>query len=165
MRGKTGALTVSALCAAADTVLLALSMVLPAQRLALLCLSSLGVVACLCTNGRGWALGTYGVTGLLSLLLLPDKRITLAYALFCGYYPVLKLNIEGVASAVGRAALKLFIFNLALCGFYYLAHVWTALPLWVPLLAANAAFWLYDFALGKLILLYSRKIAGRIKNG
>lgn len=165
MRGTTRALTISALCAAVGTVLLALSMVLPAQRLALLCLSSLGVVASLCTNGRGWALGTYGVTGLLSLLLLSDKRIALAYALFCGYYPVLKLNIEGVASAVGRAASKLFSFNLALCGFYYLAHVTMALPLWIPLLAANAAFWLYDFALGKLILLYSRKIAGRIKNG
>ena len=165
MRSRTKSLTVSALCAALDFVFLALSLVLPAQRLALLCLSSVGVVASLCSCGSRWALGCYGVTALLSVLLLPDKSMSLAYALFCGYYPVLKLNIEGIVSAVVRVALKLFYFNLALWGFYYLANIPMALPLWIPFLAANAAFWLYDFALGKLILLYSRKIAGRIKNG
>ena len=165
MRSRTKALTLSALCAALDFVLLALSLVLPAQRLALLCLSSLGVVASLCSCGRRWALGCYGVTALLSVLLLPDKSMSLAYALFCGYYPVLKLNIESVSSAAARAALKLFYFNLALFGFFYLAHIPMALPLWILLPAANAAFWLYDFALGKLILLYLRKIAGRIDHG
>lgn len=162
---KTKALTSSALCATLGIALLALSTILPAQRLALLCLSSLGVIAALCRNGKKWALCTYGITAVLSLLLLPERSIALAYALFCGYYPVAKLKIEAVKAPLGRIMGKLLCFNLAVSLFYVLSQLLTALPLWLLFLCANGAFLLYDYALGKLIILFSRKIAGRINHG
>lgn len=164
MRGKTRALTIASLCAALGTVLLALSLVLPAQRLALLCLSSLAVVACLCENGNRWAIGTYAVTSLLSLLLLPEKGAPLAYALFCGYYPILKIKLETIPNVTLRYALKLLCFNLAFGVLLLLTAMETSLPLWALFLGANGALLLYDYALGKLIILYLRKIAGRINH-
>ena len=165
MRERTKALTLSALCAALSFVILALSMVLPAQRLALLCLSSLGAVACLCSCGGRWALGSYAVTALLSVLLLPEKSMPLAYAIFCGYYPVLKLRIEKLPAAAGRYALKLLCFNAAFAAFYYLVRLTFGLHPALLIPAANGAFLLYDYALGKLILLYIRTIHGRIEHG
>lgn len=165
MRDRTRALTLAALCSAVSTLLLLLSEVLPAQRLAMLCLSSLGVVACLCRNGSLWALGSYAVSAALSFLLLPEKSMALAYGLFCGYYPVLKLKLEGLPSRFLRYLCKLACFNLALCLFFLLAKQLPLLPLGIVALGCNGAFLLYDYALGKLILLYLRKIAGRIDHG
>ncbi len=165
MKGQTRALTVSAFCAALSTVILALGQLLPAQRLALLCVSSLGVVVSLCTNGRRWALCSYAVSAALGLLLLPEKSMPLAYALFCGYYPILKLKLEELKSAPLRYSLKLLCFNLTFAAYYFLAKLVAELPLWLLSLGANGAFLVYDYALGKLILLYSRKIAGRIDHG
>ena len=165
MKGKIRALTVSALCAALGTVILALSLLLPMQRLALLCAASLGVVASLCMNGEAWALCTYAGTALLSFLLLPEKTMPLAYGLFCGYYPVLKLKLEALSSGFGRLALKLLCFNAAFAVFYVLIRLTVAFPLGVLVAIANGAFLLYDYALGKLILLYIRKIGRRVDHG
>ena len=158
-------MSLSALCAALSFVILALSLILPAQRLALLCLSSLGVVASLCRCGSPWALGSYAVTALLSILLLPEKSMPLAYALFFGYYPVVKLWIEKLSSAIGRYGLKLLCFNAAFAVFCFLLRLVSVLPPAVLFLIANGVFLLYDYALGKLILLYIRKIHGRIDHG
>ncbi len=162
---STKALTFCALCVALGVVILALGLILPGQRLALLCLSSLGVLASLCRWGHRWALACYASTAFLSLLLLPEKSLALVYALFCGYYPAVKLKLEAIASRFGRFAAKLICFDLALCVFLYLIKLPTQLPVWLLFAGANGAFMLYDYALTKLILLYTRKIAGRIEHG
>lgn len=165
MRGKTGALTASALLAALSVALLSLTLLLPTQRLTLLCAASLAVAASRCLSGEKWALGVYAVSALLSLLLLPEKSVPLAYALFCGYYPLVKLRLETLSLAALRFCAKLLVFNAAALVLLALIKAVTPLPVWTLLLCANGAFALYDYALSKLILLYSRKIAGRIKHG
>ena len=170
MSGSVKALTRSALSAAAGLVVLYLSCVLPWGRLGLLCVASLGVIFVRMSCSCGWALGCYVVTALLGLLLLPLKAPALAYALFLGYYPLIRLRAERIAGKVPRLLLKLAVFNAA-AAVIWLAFrsVFTdltadaALPLYLLWIAANGVFLIYDYALGQIMLYYVRNISGRFK--
>ena len=170
MNGPVKALTRSALSAAAGFVVLYLSCVLPWGRLGLLCAATLGVVFVRMSCSCGWALGCYTVTALLGLLLLPMKAPALAYALFLGYYPLIRIRSERIAGKAPRLLLKLAVFNAA-AALIWLAFRFvfndlttgTELPMYILWLAANGVFLIYDYALGQMILYYIRNIAGRFK--
>ena len=170
MNGPVKALTRSALSAAAGFVVLYLSCVLPWGRLGLLCAATLGIVFVRMSCSGGWALGCYTVTALLGLLLLPMKAPALAYALFLGYYPLIRIRSERIAGKAPRLLLKLAVFNAA-AALIWLAFrsvftdlsAGTEMPLYILWLAANGVFLIYDYALGQMILYYIRNIAGRFK--
>lgn len=44
--------------------------------------------------GYGYAVAVYAATAILSFLLVPDKEAALMYAIFFGFYPILKGLIE-----------------------------------------------------------------------
>ena len=170
MHDRVKALTRSALSAASGVAVLYISSVLPWGRLALICASALGVVFVRMSCSCSWALGCYAVTALLSLLLLPSKAPAILYAAFFGYYPVVKLSAERLGKKTLRWIAKLAVFNAALLALWTLAAAVLSdaagslqLPLWVMWVAANAAFVLYDFTIGQMILYYMRNIAGRLK--
>ena len=170
MSDPVKALTRSALSAAAGTVLLSLASVLPWGRLVLLFASAAGVLLVRFSCSWAWALGCYAVTSALGLILLPTKSPAILYAGFFGYYPLVKLWAERMASKALRWCVKLAVFNGALIAFYFLARAVfndvfgnTVMPLWLLWAAANGAFFLYDFALSQTILYYLRTIAGRLK--
>jgi len=169
MKDSVRSLTRASLSSAAGVAILYLGSLLPSARLAVLCLSTLGVVFVATTCPTPWAWGCYLVTGAAALLLLPEKMPAVVYLAFFGYYPLLKLRLERVGNPWFRWVLKLAAFNLAV-GALYLVYraafsglVRAELPLWVLWPAGNAAFAAYDFALGQLILYYLRNLAGRIK--
>ena len=165
MKDNSKALAYGALSAALGTVILYLGSVLPSARLALLCVSSLGVVLmALRFDGRR-ALAVYGVTATLALLVLPGKAMALAYALLPGWYPLLKLRLERLKTPAERYGAKLLAVNAVLLPVLLLGRNYFAaspLPLWQILLGGEVIFLVYDYALTQIILLYMRKIAGRI---
>ena len=169
MSDPVKSLTRSALSAAAGVVVLYLGSVLPSARLAVLCLSTLGVVFIATSCRTAWAWGCYLVTGGIALLLLPEKMPAVLYTAFFGYYPIVKLRLERLENPWLRWLLKLFSFNLAAAVLYivyravFTAPLASALPVWALFLAGNAAFAAYDFALSQMILYYLRKLSGRIK--
>lgn len=170
MNGSVKNLTRSALSAAAGLVVLYLSCILPWGRLGLMCIATLGVIFVRMSCSCGWALGCFSVTALLGLILLPMKAPALAYALFLGYYPLLRIRIERVADRAGRLALKLVSFNAAAgviwVGFRFLfSDLWAGMkmPVYLMWIAANGVFLVYDYALEQIMLYYVRNIAGRIK--
>ncbi len=170
MNSSVKNLTRSALSAAAGLVVLYLSCILPWGRLGLMCIATLGVIFVRMSCSCGWALGCFAVTALLGLILLPAKAPALAYALFLGYYPLLRIRIERVADRVLRLALKLASFNTAAAviwfGFrFFFSDLWVGMkmPVYLLWIAANGAFLVYDYALGQIMLYYVRNIAGRIK--
>ncbi|MBR6114934.1 MAG: hypothetical protein IKQ10_07070 [Oscillospiraceae bacterium] len=170
MSSGARALARASLAAALGTAVLYLGSLLPGGKLALLCVASLGVVFVKMSCPGFWAPACYFVTALLSLLLLPNKAPAILYAVFVGYYPLVKLRAERFAAPVKRWALKLGVFAAAMLALWLLsgsfapaAEVFEGAALWIVFAAAAAAFFAYDFALGQLILYYLRNIAGRIK--
>lgn len=166
MKENSKALAYGAVSAALGTVILYLGSVLPSARLALLCISSLGVVLMALRFDVRRALAVYAVTAALALLVLPGKAMALAYALLPGWYPLIKLRLERLKTPAARYAAKFLAANVVLLpavlllGRSYFAAM--PLPLWQILVAGEAVFLVYDYALTQIILLYMRKIAGRI---
>ena len=170
MASSVKGLTRAALGAAAGTVVLYLSGLLPWGRLALLCASSIGVIAVRMSCSFSWALGCYAATAVMGLLLLPVKAPVILYALFVGYYPLVRLRTARISDKMIRLGIKLAVFNAAAVVIYrtYSALFYdlagnSALPLYMLWIAANGAFLVYDYALGQIMLYYLRKIAGRMK--
>ncbi|WP_322176141.1 hypothetical protein [Acutalibacter caecimuris] len=126
--------------------------------------------------GAGYALGAYGATSLLCLLLAPDREAALIYLLFFGYYPVLFAVLSKIRPKALRWAAKLAVFNAAAIADALLAvfilgvpvEEFTGLPLvgrWGPvvlLALANVVFVLYDYTLAGLITQYFRRLHGRL---
>ena len=104
-----------------------------------------------------WALGVYAAVAALALLLLPVKGVPLLYAMFFGYYPVLKALLENKLPAWLAWACKLAVFNAAVISAYVLATKVFNIDLddfgetfgrWakvVMLAVGNVTFFIYDY--------------------
>jgi len=117
-----------------------------------------------------WALGVYATVSALSLLLLPVKGIALLYAMFFGFYPVLKSLLEAKLPKWLAWILKFTAFNAAIVSAYWLATKVFNIDLddfgetfgryakIVMLTVGNFAFWMYDhMVLSVFVLLYRRR--------
>ena len=165
MRNRSKALAYGALSAALTVVFLYLGSILPTMRLALLCVSSLSVVLMALRFDWRWALSVYVTAAALSLLLLPEKGLALAFGLLPGWYPLAKLRLERVASPPLRLGGKLLLANAVLLPALLVGRGYLEagpLQLWQIIIAGELVFLIYDYALSQIILLYMRKIAGRI---
>lgn len=124
------------------------------------------------TAGKGSAVSVYAVTSLLSLLFLTEKEAALAYALFFGYYPLLRDLLQRLPR-LARGLLKVVLFNAAAVATELLAAVVFGVP-WendygqytalILLALGNAVFWAYDYVLGRyrpLSRRFSRTLAKR----
>ena len=170
MPTKTRALARSSLAAAAGVAALYLGSVLPGIKLSILFLAALGVVFVRLSCPGSWAWGCFAVTAALALLLLPDKTLALLYALLPGYYPIVKLRLERRKGRGIRWGLKLGVFHAAALAVWLLARSYaplsallTGMSLWLIWAGALAAFLVYDYVLGQIILYYLRNIAGRVR--
>lgn len=71
--------------------------------------------------GRKWAFGVYAATAVLAVLLIPSKEAAILYAVYFGYYPILKSVLE--ARLNNRAAewtVKILTFAAIMTSSYYL---------------------------------------------
>ena len=117
-----------------------------------------------------WALGVYAASAALSLLLLPAKGAALLYAMFFGYYPVVKILSEGKLPKWLAWIVKLAVFNAAIVSAYVLATKVFGIDLddfgetfgrWakaIMLAVGNATFWMYDaMVMSVFEMLYRRR--------
>lgn len=110
-------------------------------------------------------------TSVLSLILLPIKTPAVFYAMFFGFYPILKEKLERLPQILSWI-LKLVIFHACL------ALIWGVFKLFLPvaleemgggwMLAslyalALVCFVLYDIALTRLITFYIFRLRGRFR--
>ena len=163
----------AAISTALSVVVLLLSGIMPSGKMALICIASFGVIFVRIYCGNSWAVCGYVITTLLALLLVPQKGSALLYGLFFGYYPLIKLSTERISRKTLRWILRFAVFNAAFMIAYLLLQ--SVLTAWINLngqsfivflISANVVFVLYDYALTQMILIYLRKIDGRIrKNG
>ena len=127
-------------------------------------------------SDKKWGIGVYFSTAFLSLLLITDKEAALTYALFFGYYCLIKDIIEKLPKALSWI-LKFIIFNASAVGIgvisFYLFGVsgeeyneFGKYTIPILLIMANVAFVLYDFCLTKnrfLLTRFSEKFKRIIK--
>jgi len=113
----------------------------------------------------------FGVTAILSALLLPNRTPAFFYASFFGFYPILKEKLEKLPRVVCWV-LKEIIFNVCLViialGTYFLFMskdnaLINPLTLSVGIVLCEAVFILYDIALTRLISFYIARLRNRIK--
>ena len=113
----------------------------------------------------GWL--SYFAVSVISLVLLPYKLPALLFALFAGYYPMIKQKAEPLGRVVPWI-IKLASFNVALTLTVILCekvfslgeHFFALSPLLY--VGGNAIFVLYDIALTRLIIFYIFKLRKRL---
>ena len=157
---------------ALGVVLLYIGSLVEALDLSAAVLASLACIIAVIEYGKGAPWAVYGVTSVLSLILLPVKTPAAFYAIFFGFYPILKEKIERRPRLL-QWVIKEAIFNVALVimGFavYFLSTTGDNLLLENPLIIAatvvmaELAFVLYDIALTRLISFYIIKLRNRLK--
>ena len=169
MKKSTRRLTVSAMMTALGVVFLYLACIFPTGQLGFAAVASLFGVAAVVECGIPAGLMVYVGTSLLGLLLLPDKAMVYLFMIFFGLYPVVKSLIERLKKLAPEWALKLLVFNAALCAARFLLKglalpekVLSFHPVSVFVLG-NLVFILYDIGLTRLIAVYIARISKRIR--
>lgn len=165
MSGNTRKLTLAALLGALQLVLLLLSAVLPSGRLAFAALAGVLGAGILLECGLKHTILAYIAVSLLGLLLLPQKGMAALFALFFGYYPMVKSGAERLDRRWKEWLVKLGVFNLAFAAAYALLRLGflsgVELPgLWLGFLwlGANAVFVLFDLGFTALIAFYLQRV-------
>ena len=126
--------------------------------------------------GSYWPWMTYGVTSVLSLLLLPNKFPAIIYVL-TGFYPALKQKLERLPRVIAWV-LKLLICNAVLTAAIFItSKLFLAVDLMLipgldPALnyiilyaAGNLVFVLYDIAMSRFITYYIFVLRDRLRIG
>lgn len=164
---RTVGITVSALLSALDVVLLSVGSLFESADLALAALASLSVVYAVIELGGCFPWMIWGAVSILSLLL-PAKTPGLSFLLFFGYYPILKSFFERrnrVFCLVG----KFLVFALASAGLTFLFSFFfpaeedllDKIGFWVFPLLLFLCFFVFDFALSRVISFYYKRFRGR----
>lgn len=125
--------------------------------------------------GSKWAFLCYAITSVLSLILPCEREALVMFIGILGYYPILKMLIERIPNRPLGYVIKFVVFNAAVIASYYvIIHIlgidaftsdrFSLIVTELLLLAAgNVAFWIYDFALTRIIRLYFIKLRKSVR--
>lgn len=166
MKNKTKNTAICGLMTALSVVLMMLTTLVPVFMYVLPIVTGLLVLFTADVSNKKWGVGVYFSTSFLSLLLITDKEAALTYALFFGYYPLIKDIIEKLPQILS-CILKFLLFNLAAVGIgvisFYLFGIsgeeyneFGKYTIPILLIMANIAFILYDLCLTKNRFLLTR---------
>ena len=110
----------------------------------------------------------YTAVAVLSLLIVPDREAALMFIAFFGYYPIIKIRLDGIKIRLIRKIIKVFIFNTAMIigyiaviyifGMSYLIEEFSNYFGWLLLIIANIFFPIYELALHNMYRLYIFRI-------
>lgn len=171
-RKNTKRLALCAMFSALSVVLLYLGSLIEILDISMAVTASLTCIIAVIEYGKSAPWAIYGVTSVLSIILLPNKTPAVLYAAFFGFYPILKEKFEKLSKPVSWI-LKEVVFNICLVimtvAVYFISTSGgDILSKSLPLLAATAilaevVFVLYDIALTRVISFYIVKLRHRFK--
>ena len=169
---RTKYLTVSAMLCALGVIVLALGSVVEVLDITTAVVASLLCIYAVIEIGGAYPWGIWIVTSILSLLLLPVKTPAIFYALFAGFYPILKEKLEKLRRPISYP-LKLVTFHLSLGAIVLLLSVFFPEQLafegamkWLPIAMyamCLAVFVLYDIALTRVITFYLVRLRNKFR--
>ncbi|WP_317380614.1 hypothetical protein [uncultured Intestinimonas sp.] len=175
MRGRTsyaGRLALSALLTALSLVILWGAAMAPWGRMGLVALAGLTPAAAVISGGPAAGGLCWAGTGILALLLLPDKGCGLLYLLFFGLYPLVKYAAERLSRRPLELLVKLAFFNAALTVLWFglrAVFLW-GLPQaeglgWLLYPVGNGIFLAYDYGFSRLIAFYIARVDRPLRRG
>lgn len=145
-------------------VFLYLSSVFPTMQLVFVAATSLFVVAQVIENGLKGGIYVFVGTCILGFLIVPDKTSMILFALFFGYYPIVKSLAEKLNKAVARWAVKLVVMSIALTvilvffGELIFDISQFEYGIWVFVALLEVTFILFDIGVSRLIWFYMARI-------
>lgn len=159
--------------AAVSVIVMMLTGLVPIASIALPAIAGCLLIPVVAEFGAKWGFGVFAVCALVSLIMVPDREAMLFYILFFGYYPVLYAVLNRINSKVLRYIVKFVIFNAA-----FLLELWLSVKvLGIPfeeieilgkftlavfLILGNLMFFIYDYAMNGLVLMYIRRFRDKI---
>lgn len=163
---RTGCMALGGILAAGALAMLYLACVFPTGSLGLTAAAGLFPVVAVLFAGRGTGYLCWAASGVLGLLLVPDKGVALMYLVFLGLYPVVKSRIEMLKLQVIQWVCKLAFFNAALALFWIVLRelflpalpLWLADQVWLVVALGNVVFVIYDIGLSRLIAAFMVRI-------
>ena len=170
-QNRTKRLTVCAMLCALGVVILLLGSFITVMDLSMAVIASLLCVVAVIEYGGAWPWMIYAGTSVLSLVLIPNKEVAALYAIFFGFYPIIKEKLEK-RSRVFAWVCKEIIFLAALVACFAAWKIFfpqeltisIPIPLWVVLiLVLELVFVLYDVALTRLISFYVYRLRHRFR--
>ncbi len=170
-KSKTGKIAMGGICTALAFIFMFGASFVPGIELTLFLISSLFTAVMVLETGAAGGLSVFAASGLLGLILVPNKMALIPYIICFGYYAVLKYYIEKIKSGILQMTLKVIYFAAVLfIGLFVLKSVFTAgvhMPDWPVggLFAAGLVMMiLYDYILTFLINWYRRRFHGSPDN-
>ncbi len=171
-RASIKRLTVCAMLVALGVIFLGIGALIEVLDISMAVIASLCVIIAIIEYGKGAPWMVYAATSILSLLLLPSKLPSLFFALFFGFYPILRERMRG-KSKILQWIIKELIFNvcLAVIMVLYVLIFFESTSTQIPmhwLIVASVAFCelvfiVYDIALERIIDFYVIKLRHRFK--
>lgn len=156
---NTRILSLSALFSALSVVLLYFGSLFEVIDLTVAAIAGILVLIAVIEMGKGMASLIWLSSSVLSLMILPNKYIAVAYALFFGCYPLVKAIAERRPRLLSWAIKLIFAF-VAMVALVLLSHFLFAMPMETPILMvaffvlAMLTSVIFDIALTKLVTLY-----------
>ena len=160
------------MAAALGTVILYLGSFIEVLDISVAVLASLLSMVIVIEYGGSAPWPIFGVTSILSLLLLPNKLPAVMYVIFFGYYPIVKQKIEKLKVKPLVFAIKCVVFVAATLLLVLILNLFTA-ELDIPygklymvafVLLTSLTLVLYDIALTRIISYYIFRLRHRFKN-
>ncbi|MDR2647383.1 MAG: hypothetical protein LBB67_04580 [Oscillospiraceae bacterium] len=149
---------------------------IPTLDLALPAAAGLLLIVIVLELGRGWAFGVFAACAAVAFFVVPNKSVTLYYAGFFGYYPILKSFLEQKLPRVPEWIVKILFFNAAIIGMYFLALKFLGLDMggfppnlarYLPLILlvlANVTFLIYDImVIDRVAILYNKRLQAKFR--
>ena len=171
MNLKTKKTTLCAMMAALSVAFMFIGNLFPTGRMGFMAIASLFTVSIVIHYGYILAVLMFVVSTILGLLILPDKTPIAFYALFFGYYPIIKSFAER-KKRVMSWIIKMFVFNIALTVIFIFMKELLLLRFFEKLsenilgiviyITFNVIFIVYDIGLSRLIGFYMTNIYNKI---
>lgn len=162
-------LTFCAMLVALGVIFLGIGALIEVLDISMAVIASICVIIPMIEYGKGTPWMVYAAISVLSLLLLPNKFPATLFALFAGFYPILKEKLERKNTVI-RWILKELIFNISLSIivllYFFLFFKGTIQVPWmiaIAIILAEFVFILYDKAISKLIRIYVMEFRHRLK--
>ncbi len=157
---KSKKIAFCALFSALSVVLLYVGAIIEVMDISMACIASMLCIITLTEIGGAYPWLVYAVTGVISLLILPQKFGAIIYIGLAGYYPMVKFLIEKIRLRFFRWLFKLILFNVSMgiivCASLFLFTAADMTKAYIITLFAlgNFTFIIYDIALSLLVRLY-----------
>lgn len=172
MKKNTGKIALCGVMSALSVSIMLLSY-FPALTYAIPAIAGVVFIILVIETDVKWALSAYAATCVL-VMLLAEPEAKLMFVAFFGYYPIIKGVIERLRRPLVEYLIKFAVFNVAVIAAYVVIIYVLDMPIeemgdlgkyssLVLLGMGNVTFFVYDFAVSRIVELYLHTLHKKLK--